>query len=96
MRIHVSSSSIVMENWFSPLILPSQLHPFPDNYAQRIRQFGAEGNITAQQHLDIFLDFIDLEEVDDEDVKIRLFAQIFLGDVKKWFRGLQANSIIDF
>ena len=27
---------------------------------------------------------------------MRLFAQIFLGDVKKWFRGLQANSIADF
>ena len=68
----------------------------PDNYAQRIRQFGDEGDIIAQQHLDRFLDFIDLEDVDHEDVKMRLFAQIFSGDVKKWFRGLQANNVVDY
>lgn len=63
-----------MANQFSPLVLPTQLHSLLDNYAQRIRKFRAEGDITAQQHLDKFLDFIDLEEVDYEDVKMRLFS----------------------
>ena len=61
-----------MANKFSPLVLPINLHDLPQGYAQRLKQFGAEGNITAQQHLDIFLDFIDLEEVDHEDVIMRL------------------------
>jgi len=43
-----------------------------------------------------FNDFIDLEEVDHEDVKMRLFAQSFSGEVKKWFRGLRAGSINTF
>jgi hypothetical protein len=46
--------------------------------------------------LDRVLDFIDLEQVDHEDAKMRLFAQNFSGDVKKWFRGLQPNNIVDF
>ena len=32
--------------------------------------------------------FIDLEEFDEDDYKIRLMAQNFSGDVKKWLRGL--------
>ena len=46
--------------------------------------------------MDIFNDFVDLEEVDHEDEKMRLFSQIFSNDVKKWFRGLVAGSIHDF
>ena len=42
------------------------------------------------------MDFIDLEEVDYEDVKMRLFAHSFSRDVRKWFRGLLANSVVDF
>lgn len=41
LKIFVSSSSTVMANQFSPLTLPTQLHPLPNNYA-RIRQFGFE------------------------------------------------------
>lgn len=66
----------IMENRFAPLVLPANLHDLPQGYAQRLKQFGAEGDIIAQQHLDRFLDFCDLEEIDYEDVKMRLFAQI--------------------
>lgn len=60
-----------------------------------MKQFGAEGDITTQQHLDIFLDFCDLEEVDYEDVKMHLFAQSLSGEVKKGFRVLPAGSNTD-
>jgi hypothetical protein len=84
---------------FSPLILPAQLHDLPQNYSERIKTYNTEGDITTQQHLDRFndfIDFIDLEEVDYEDAKMRLCAQIFVGDVKKWFKGLATGSIHDF
>ena len=61
---------------FSPLALPVVLHDLPQNYAQRISLYDRDGN-TARQHVDTFDDFIDLEEVDDDDVKMRLFAQSF-------------------
>ena len=39
---------------------------------------------------------IDLEEVDYEDVKMRLFAQSLSGEEKKWFRDFPARSILTF
>jgi hypothetical protein len=81
---------------FTPLILPAQLHDLPQNYSQRIRLYDAEGNVSAEKHLDWFNDFVDLEEVDYADAKMRLFAQILSGDVRKWFKSLPPMSIRDF
>jgi hypothetical protein len=81
---------------FTPLILPAQLHDLPQNYSQRIKLYDVEGNVSAQKHLDWFNDFIDLEEVDYADAKMRLFAQSFAGEVRKWFKSLRPTSIQDF
>lgn len=81
---------------FAPLSLPAQLHDLPQNYAQRIKHFGNEGDVIAQQHVDRFMDFIDLEEVDHEDAIMRLIFQSFIGEVKKRFKTLTAGSINDF
>ena len=62
---------------FAPLALPTVLHDLPQNYPQRISLYDGEGNFTASQHVDRFDDFVNLEEVDDDDVEMRLFAQIF-------------------
>ena len=59
---------------FAPLALPAVLHDLPLNYAQRISLYDGEGNVTAKYHVGKFDDFIYLEEVDYEDVKMRLFA----------------------
>jgi hypothetical protein len=63
-----------MESRFSPLILPAQLHDLPQNYSQRIKLYDAEGNVSTQKPMDWFNDFVDLEEVDYVDVKMRLFV----------------------
>ena len=78
---------------YAPLDLLAQLHDLPQGYSQRIRTYGAEGDVSAQQHVVRFNDFCDLEEVDHEDAKIRLFAQSLTGEVKEWFRGLPTGSI---
>ena len=52
---------VIMGNIYAPLVLPTNLHDLPQGYAQRLKQFGVEGDITAQQHFDRFLDFCDLE-----------------------------------
>ena len=51
--------------------------------------------MTAQQHVDKMNDFFDLQEVDVEDVKMRLFSQILNGEVGKWFKALLATSLND-
>jgi hypothetical protein len=81
---------------FTPLILPAQLHDLPQNYSQRIRLYDVEGSVSAQRHLDWFNDFVDLEEVDYADAKMRLFVQSLSGDVRKWFKSLPPMSIRDF
>jgi len=58
--------------------------------------YNVEGNVSSQKHLDWFNDFVDLEEVDYENVKMRLFAQSFMGEVRKWFKSLRPVSIQDF
>jgi hypothetical protein len=79
-----------MASRFSPLVLPAQLHDLRQNYSERIKTYNAEGDITTHQHLDRYNDFVDLEEVDYEDAKMRLFAQSFARKVTKWFKGLAA------
>ena len=64
---------------FTPLVFPVQLHDLPQGYSQRIITYGVEGDISTQQHLDIFNDFCDLEDVDYEDAKMRLFSQSYYG-----------------
>ena len=81
---------------FAPLRLPAVLHDLPQNYSQRISLFDGEGDITAKQHVAKFEDFIDLEEVDYPDVKLRLFAQSLSGEAKKWFKDFPNGSIANF
>ena len=81
---------------FAPFALLAQLHDLPLSYSQRIRTYGVEGDVSAQQHILRFNDFCDLEEVDREDAKMRLFAQSLISEVKEWFRGLPVGSIHSF
>jgi len=67
----------------------------PQTYGQHIPQFDKAGPITSQQHIDKMSEFSDLEEEDDDDVKMRLFAQSLVGEVRKWFRGFPMHSIAD-
>ena len=77
---------IPMAARFAPLALPVVLHDLPQNYSQRIFLFDGEGKFTAKQHMDRFDDFIDLEEVDYDDAKMRLFAQILTGKLRGGLR----------
>ena len=81
---------------FSPLALAVVLHDLPQNYSQRIYLYDGEANFTARQHMEIFEDFIDLEEVDHADVKMSLFEQSLSGEGKMWFKYVLACSIPTF
>jgi hypothetical protein len=78
---------------YDPLVFSAQLHDLPQGYAQRIRIYEADGDISAQQHLVKFNHFCELEDVDYDDAKMRLFAKNFGGEVREWFRGLPTRSI---
>jgi hypothetical protein len=84
---------IVMATRYDPLVFPAQLHDLPQGYAQRIRIYDAEGDISAQQHLVKFNHFCELQDVDYDDAKMILFSKSFGGEEREWFRGLPAGSI---
>jgi hypothetical protein len=60
----------------------------------RLPQFDGTGPLNAQQHVDKMNDYFDLQEVDEFDVQMRLFAQSLNGDIKKWYKGLCVASLV--
>jgi len=69
----------------APLLFPTELTALPQNYGQRLPLFDGSAEITTQQHVDKLIVFIDLEEIDEENAKMRIIAESFSEDVKKWF-----------
>ena len=82
-----------MAGRFTPLDLPIMLHDLPQGYAQRVPFYDGQGNFTIKQHVDKFEYFLDLDQVDDDDVKMRLFVLSLLGKVNKWFKYFPSGSI---
>ena len=85
----------IMAARYAPLVLVAPLHAMPQDYQTRLPQFNGIGPLSAQQHIDKMNDYFDLQEVDEADVQMRLFAQILTGDVKKLFKTLHPALIAD-
>jgi hypothetical protein len=82
---------------YKPLDFSPILHEFPANYTNNLPRFdGENANITAEKHIQSIEDFLDLFEVEYDDVYIIMFS-LSLGDkVKNWFKNLPAASINNF
>ena len=94
--VHTSTPCKIPDR-YKPLVLPSVLHAFPKNYDLYLPRFDGEcKNVNAEQHVQNFESFLDLFEVDAEDVSIRLFALSLQAKVKSWFKALPDASISDF
>jgi hypothetical protein len=94
------SSSPVLAKFldrYKPLDLPPILHDLSVNYINNLPRFDGENEkITAENHIQNLEDFLDLYEVEEDDVSIRMFSLSFGGKVKDWFRNLPAASIRNF
>jgi hypothetical protein len=64
----------IMAARYAPLVLVAALHAMPQDYQTRLSQFDSTGALNAQQHVDKMNDYFDLQEVDEADVRMRLFA----------------------
>jgi hypothetical protein len=84
-----------MATRYTPLVLATPLHSMPQDYQTRLPQFNGTRPLSAQQHVDKMNDYFELQEVDEADVQMRLFAKSLTGDVKKWYKGLRAASVLD-
>jgi hypothetical protein len=82
---------------YKPLVLPSILNDLPANYSNNLPRFdGENAKITAEKHIQNLEDFLDLFEVEEDDVCIRMFSLSLQGKVKNWFKNLPAASISNF
>jgi hypothetical protein len=94
-QVTVQTHSPAMAARYAPLVLVAPLHAMPQDYQTRLPQYDSTSSINAQQHVDKMNDYFDLQEVDETDVQMRLFAQSLTGEVKKWFKALRPASIND-
>ena len=73
-----SPVSSKIPNQYRPLHLPHVLHDFPTKHYKYIPRFDGESdNLTAEKHLQDFDHFIDLLEIEHDDVCMRVFLSIF-------------------
>ena len=85
-----------MANRFTPIWLLVVLHKLPLGYSTRLRKFYGERGYLAEENMGWFLDWVDLEEVDHDDVKVILFSQILLGEARKRYKNLTYDSILSY
>jgi hypothetical protein len=82
---------------YKPLFLPPILHDLPTHYSSNMPRFDGENvRITAEKHIQNIEDFLDLFEVEDDDVCIKMFSLSLQGKVKNWFKNLPATRISNF
>ena len=82
-----------MANRYAPLQLPANSRALPQEYQSKITYFDSTGPFTAIQHTKKVQDYFENYEIDDDSVRMRIFVQSLIGDVRTWFRSLAANSI---
>ena len=94
------SSSPVLANVpdrYQPLDLPPILNDLPVNYINNLPRFDGENEkITVEKHIQKLEDFLDLYEVENDDVYIKMFSLSLGGKVKYWFKNLPVASIRNF
>jgi len=84
-----------MANRYAPLQLPANPRAMPPDYQTKISYFDGTGTYTARKHTKKMQDYFENYEIDDDGVRMKIFVQSLTGDVRPWFRSLQANSIAD-
>jgi hypothetical protein len=82
---------------YKPLDLPPILHDLSINYINNLPNFDGENvKIIVEKHIQSLEDFLDLFEVEDDDVCIRMFSLSLQGKVKNWFKDVPDASISNF
>jgi hypothetical protein len=79
---------------YTPLVLPQPVNALPPgDYLKYMPKFTGEEDITAEEHLVAFYSYADNQNIENEDVWMRVFIQSLFGEARKWFRGLAPGSI---
>jgi hypothetical protein len=63
-------------------------------YVKYMPKFTGEEDITAEEHLADFYSYAYNLNIENEDVRMRVFVHSLDGDDRKWFMGLTFGSIV--
>lgn len=79
---------------YAPLVLPHPLSALPvGDYQKYMPKYTGEEDISAKEHLAAFYSYVDNQNIEAEDVWMRVFVQSLDGEARKWFRSLTVGSI---
>ena len=82
---------------YKPLVLPLFFHPLPTELINQLPHFDGENKgSSAEEHVQNLEDLLELYEIEEDDVCIRMFALSLQGNVKSWFKCLPVASIFSF
>jgi hypothetical protein len=79
---------------YAPLVLHQLVNALPPgDYLKYMPKFTGEEDVTYEEHLVSFYSYADNQNIENEDVWMRVFIQSLFGEARKWFRGLAPGSI---
>jgi hypothetical protein len=79
---------------YAPLLLSQPLNYLPPGYYLKyMSKFMGEEDVTTEEHLAAFYSYADNQNIENEDVWMRVFIQILFHESRKWFMGLAPGSI---
>jgi hypothetical protein len=79
---------------YAPLLLPQPLNALPPrDYLKYMPNFTREEYVTAEEHIVAFYSYEDNQNIENEDVWMRVFVKSMFSEARKWFRGLGPGSI---
>jgi hypothetical protein len=79
---------------YAPLVLPQPVNSLPPrDYLKYMPKFTGEEDIIVEEHIASFYSYADNQNIENEDVWMRVFVQILFGEARKWFRGMALGSI---
>ena len=65
----------------------------PEHYLKLLPKYDGEQDISAQEHMDKFLNFTDDLLIEDDDVYMIFFVQTLEGEPRKWFINFPTNYV---
>jgi hypothetical protein len=84
----------IVDARYTPLVLPQPVNALlPRDYLKYMPKFTGEEDITAEEHRVAFYSYAHNQNIENEDVWMRVFFQILFGEARKGFRGLAPRSI---
>jgi hypothetical protein len=93
-NLPTSRMDSIVATRYTPLVLPQPVNSLPPgDYLKYMPKFTGEEDITTKEHLTTFYSYADNQNIENEDVWMRVFIQSLFGEARKWFRGLTHGSI---